>query len=91
MPVYEYECQKCNRTFEVEQRISEPALKECPECHGQLRRLIAAGTGFIMKNSGRPATGHRPPSPGECSFEQTGITCCGRGQRCDEPGCGSGD
>jgi len=90
MPVYEYECRTCNRTFEIEQRISDPALGECPQCRGPVRRLIASSGGFIIKNGGGQARrGHTPPAGG-CSFEETGITCCGGQARCDEPGCESG-
>jgi putative FmdB family regulatory protein len=30
MPTYEYACEKCGRTFEAEQRISDPPLTACP-------------------------------------------------------------
>jgi putative FmdB family regulatory protein len=30
MPVYEYECEKCKRTFEVERKISDAPLSVCP-------------------------------------------------------------
>ena len=30
MPIYEYRCGKCG-DFEVTQRITEPALKRCPD------------------------------------------------------------
>lgn len=43
MPTYVYECEKCGKVFEVEQRITEPALEECPdECGGAVHRLIQA-------------------------------------------------
>lgn len=42
MPTYVYECKKCEKTFEVEQRIVEDALTDCSLCgaKGSLRRLI---------------------------------------------------
>lgn len=30
MPTYEYECEKCKRVFEVDQKISDPKLASCP-------------------------------------------------------------
>jgi len=30
MPTYEYECAKCKRSFETEQKISDPPLTVCP-------------------------------------------------------------
>ena len=51
MPTYEYECGSCRRTFEVRQRISEPALTVCDECGGPVRRLISPAP-FILKGDG---------------------------------------
>ena len=48
MPIYEYEatspgrkCKKCSPVFEVIQRLSDPPLKACPECRGEVRRRIS--------------------------------------------------
>src|SRR3989442_12839361 len=51
MPTYEYECLKCRRVFEIRQRISEPALKVCDVCGGEVRRLISSAP-FILKGEG---------------------------------------
>jgi putative FmdB family regulatory protein len=51
VPTYEYECVKCPRTFEVRQRITEPALATCEICGGPIRRLLAAAP-FILKGGG---------------------------------------
>lgn len=51
MPTYEYECGSCHRTFEVRQRISEPALTTCDVCGGPVRRLLSAAP-FILKGEG---------------------------------------
>lgn len=62
MPTYEYECEKCGHTFEAFQRITESALKDCPECQGSLRRLISKGGGLIFKGSGFYKTDYRSES-----------------------------
>ena len=48
---YEYECEKCQRIFEAEQKISEPPLTTCEnqKCAGSVKRLIPLMTGFILK------------------------------------------
>ncbi len=53
MPVltYEYQCERCERVFEVRQRISEPPLATCEKCGGPVRRLLAPAP-FILKGSG---------------------------------------
>jgi putative FmdB family regulatory protein len=51
VPTYEYECNKCRRTFEVRQRISEPALTTHEGCGGEVHRLISPAP-FILKGEG---------------------------------------
>jgi putative FmdB family regulatory protein len=51
VPTYEYECTSCHRTFEVRQRISEPALSTCQTCGGPVRRLLSPAP-FILKGGG---------------------------------------
>jgi putative FmdB family regulatory protein len=51
VPTYEYECDACHRTFEVRQRISEPALTTCDACGGNVRRLLSPAP-FILKGGG---------------------------------------
>lgn len=51
MPTYEYECEQCERVYEVRQRISAPPLTACQYCGGQVHRLLAP-TPFILKGSG---------------------------------------
>ena len=52
MPTYEYECKSCGHGFEIFQAMSDPPLKNCPECGKEVRRLIFGGTGVIFKGSG---------------------------------------
>ena len=53
MPIYEYECEKCNTTFEAMQSVSSKSLKKCNKssCKGKVHRLVSA-SGFIFKGSG---------------------------------------
>ncbi len=51
MPIYEYECNKCKKKLEVVQKFNDPLLTECPECRGQLRKLIS-NTSFVLKGDG---------------------------------------
>jgi putative FmdB family regulatory protein len=58
MPLYEYRCEKCHRTFEVIQSFSDAELTECSECGGHLERLLSApairfkGTGWYVTDYG---------------------------------------
>ena len=52
MPIYAYKCASCGHAKDVLQKISDPALTECPAC-GQStfsKQLTAAG--FQLKGSG---------------------------------------
>ena len=51
MPTYEYQCDRCNRVFEIRQRISEPALTTHDGCGGAVRRLLSPAP-FILKGGG---------------------------------------
>jgi putative FmdB family regulatory protein len=51
MPIYEYECQTCNKITEAMQKFSDPPLTECPCCNGQLRKMISHSA-FHLKGSG---------------------------------------
>ena len=62
MPTYDYECVKCGHRFEIFQSIAAPPIRECPECGGDVRRLISPGAGFIFKGSGFYATDYRSES-----------------------------
>lgn len=85
MPTYEYECASCGLRFEERQDITEAPLTHCPECQGVVRRLITGGSGFLLRAG--DAHTHGRFSEG-CSLERTGMTCCGRDERCDKPPCG---
>lgn len=51
MPLYEYRCKKCGHQFEKIQSFSAPDEKECPECKGEVERLISAPA-FQFKGAG---------------------------------------
>jgi len=51
MPTYEYECLECKHKFEAFQSIKDEALKECPKCGKDVRKLFSSA-GIIFKGSG---------------------------------------
>ncbi len=59
MPTYEYECARCQHTFEEFQKITDKPLTKCPKCGGKLRRLITGGVGLIFKGSGFYVTDYK--------------------------------
>jgi putative FmdB family regulatory protein len=61
MPIYLYECDSCGLRFEKMQRMTEEPLSDCPECDGQVRRIIQP-VGIIFKGSGFYVTDNRQGS-----------------------------
>jgi putative FmdB family regulatory protein len=57
MPIYEYQCEKCDAVFETMQAISAKPLKTCnglgcnDKDNGKVHRMVSA-SGFILKGSG---------------------------------------
>ncbi|RMH79266.1 MAG: FmdB family transcriptional regulator [Calditrichaeota bacterium] len=45
-------CKTCGHRAEVFQKITDPALTDCPECGGPFQRVISGGMGLIFKGSG---------------------------------------
>jgi len=62
MPTYDYKCKDCNHTFEIVQKMTDNLLQECPECDGNLKRLIGSGAGIIFQGSGFYCTDYRSDS-----------------------------
>jgi len=63
MPVYEYECDKCEKVFEVQQRISDAPLEKCPECKAPVRKLVSMSS-FQLKGGGWYSDGYSSPANG---------------------------
>jgi putative FmdB family regulatory protein len=85
MPTYEYQCKVCGHRFSRFQSMSDSPVETCPECSGEVRRIIGAGTGVIFKGSGFYATDYRSTRP-ECGRDRT---CCGRETPCADRPCKS--
>lgn|SRR5690606_34538820 len=63
MPTYDYQCPKCDHTWEMFQPITAKPVKKCPECGKQsARRVIGPGAGIIFKGSGFYQTDYRSES-----------------------------
>ncbi len=51
MPIYEYECNKCEGVFEILQGFNDKPVRKCEECGGRLKRIISVSA-FHLKGSG---------------------------------------
>ncbi|MFN7964421.1 MAG: zinc ribbon domain-containing protein [Acidobacteriota bacterium] len=57
MPIYEYQCQSCQRVIEVLQQMSAKPLKKCESCGGRLDKLLSR-TAFVLKGGGWYSDGY---------------------------------
>ncbi|MEW6002381.1 MAG: FmdB family zinc ribbon protein [Nitrospirota bacterium] len=51
MPIYEYECLKCGKQYEVFQKFSDEPLSSCADCGGPVHKLVSH-TSFVLKGTG---------------------------------------
>lgn len=51
MPIYEYQCRKCNTHTEVMQKMSDKPLTKCIKCGGRLEKQWSS-TSFQLKGTG---------------------------------------
>lgn len=76
MPQYEYGCTKCQHRFELRQKFSDPPATECPECGGQVQKLISQAA-FSLKGGGWYAEGYSDNKSGSGSGCPSGGSCSG--------------
>jgi putative FmdB family regulatory protein len=70
MPLYEYECEACGVRFERRQPITAEPLKDCPECGGDVHRLIHP-VGVIFKGKGFYVTDNRSKAKSSTAVPKT--------------------
>ena len=91
MPLYEYECRKCQQRFERLQNHSDPPVKKCPSCGaGGVRKLVSSpavhfkGSGWYITDYARKGTkpdagdGDRGSGDGDAGKKATGDSSSGK-------------
>jgi putative FmdB family regulatory protein len=64
VPIYEYQCKKCQHVFELLQRFSDPQVTQCPRCGGEVQQIISPpavqfkGSGWYVTDYARKAAGN---------------------------------
>jgi putative FmdB family regulatory protein len=76
VPIYEFNCPACGRTFEKLQSLEEKPVAPCPECGEPAEKIMSASGGYVMKGQNR---GRSPGWPREKG------PCCGQGSGCENP------
>ena len=63
MPVYEYECKECEKVLEVQQRMTDAPLSNCPECGAPVKKLMSMSS-FQLKGGGWYSDGYSSVAKG---------------------------
>jgi putative FmdB family regulatory protein len=71
MPLYEYQCESCNRRFERIQKFSDPPVDTCPFCSGRVKKLLSTPA-IQFKGSGWYITDYAKKSGGESKSAAAG-------------------
>ena len=76
MPLYEYQCKACSSRFELRQKFSDPPARKCPECGGEVSKLIS-GAAFALKGGGWAAEGYGNGKKTDAPACPSGGSCAG--------------
>lgn len=61
MPLYDYQCSKCQNVVEVRHGFNDSYAEPCPACGGELKRvfnpapIVFKGSGFYVTDSRKPS------------------------------------
>ena len=82
MPIYEYRCTKCDRSFEAFVRPGDGGAN-CPHCHGtKLRREMSTFASRSSNGAGAAAVAEAMANAGAANGGVVGGGCCGGGCGC---------
>jgi len=81
MPVYEYECKQCDKIFEVQQKMADAPLTNCPECQAPVKKLLSLSS-FQLKGGGWYADGYASSSGGSKKNDAAPAPACQAGGGC---------
>ena len=74
MPTYEYACSTCDTTHEVQQKMTDPTLTDCPSCGESGLRKLFSGVGIHFKGSGFYRTDSRSGASSSASTSSTSTS-----------------
>lgn len=75
MPLYDYQCSKCQHVVEVRHGFDDTYADACPQCGGAMKRLINPapiifkGSGFYVTDSRKKESSSGESSPSSSSKE----------------------
>ena len=76
MPLYEYQCNSCSNKFELRQKFSDPPATECPQCGGEVAKIISSSA-FSLKGGGWYSEGYNKGKGADAPSCPSGGSCAG--------------
>lgn len=77
MPLYEYQCLRCEKKSEVLQRLAEAPLAACPHCGGEVRKLVSSpsfqfkGSGWYVTDYARKGEASKSEAKGDAAADKS--------------------
>jgi len=94
VPIYEYQCESCDHTFEIQQKFSDPLVDACQKCGKSVRKLISAPA-IVFKGTGWYVTDYsnkmKDPNLSKPSASAGGKQDSGAGSQSSSASDSSGD
>ena len=69
MPIYEYRCSKCGKTFEALQSITAQPITKCIYCQGKTKKIVSLSS-FQLKGKGWYITDYKNNTGSEIKKEK---------------------
>ena len=69
MPIYAYRCESCGFEKDHLQKLNDPVLIACPECHQETYQKQVTAAGFQLKGNGWYATDFKGGNPAPAKQE----------------------
>ena len=77
MPLYEFQCESCQKVTERIQKYSDPPMETCPACGGPVKKLFSSpaiqfkGSGFYINDYARKSSNGGKRASGGDSAEKS--------------------
>jgi putative FmdB family regulatory protein len=75
MPIYEYQCTKCDHQFDVLQKMQDAPIEHCPQCLNDTATRLVSAPGFQLKGTGWYETDfkHKGEKPATKTSTKTSV------------------
>jgi len=80
MPLYEYSCEKCEKSFELIRNISDKTQVHCPVCDAVCRKNVSTPS-FQLKGSGWYKTDYASSGASAPKSHGPACGCCSKAEK----------